>query len=158
MITSLKFGGSGIYSSANDGMQWVNISTGLPFLSEIDKLLIYGDKIIAGTSGGLYQREISELVSVSNNSETAQEFSLSQNYPNPFNPSTVIKYSIPKEVFVSVKVFDVTGREVKALVNENQKAGSYEITFDASALSSGVYFYEIKTGNFTNTKKMLLIK
>jgi hypothetical protein len=92
-------------------------------------------------------------------------FSLDQNYPNPFNPSTKIKYTIPNVTLsgvegsrVILKVYDVLGDEVATLVNEEKPAGNYEISFDASKLSSGVYFYQIQAGNFVETKKMILIR
>jgi len=85
-------------------------------------------------------------------------FSLEQNYPNPFNPSTVISYSIPKGEFVTLKVYDVLGKEVASLVNEYQNPSIYSVTFDAGKLSSGIYFYKIKAGSFFETRKMLLIK
>ena len=93
------------------------------------------------------------------------EYKLEQNYPNPFNPSTTIKYSIPfvgNEYFRSshttLKVFDILGREVATLINEAQKSGNYEVIFDASNLSSGIYFYKLQNGNFIDTKKMILLK
>jgi hypothetical protein len=86
------------------------------------------------------------------------EYSLMQNYPNPFNPTTNIKYQITNKGFVTLKVFDIMGREISNLVNEKQNAGTYEVTFDASSLSSGVYFYRLETGNFTDTKKLMVIK
>jgi len=158
LITALKFGGSGIYSSINDGQQWVNAGTGLPFLNEISQLLPFQDKVLAGTSGGIYQRFINQLVPVLNNNEAASEFSLSQNYPNPFNPTTIVNYSIPKDGFVNLRVFDVNGREVFVLVNENQKTGSHEITFDAFNLSSGIYFYKLETNGYSDIKKMIVLK
>jgi hypothetical protein len=85
-------------------------------------------------------------------------FDLFQNYPNPFNPSTVIRYQIPVNVFVTLKVYDVLGSKVATLVNEEKTAGSYEVIFDASGLSSGVYYYTLSTGNFVQTNKMLLLK
>jgi type IX secretion system substrate protein len=85
-------------------------------------------------------------------------FSLAQNYPNPFNPSTKIAFQVPADGFVSLKVFDVLGREVRTLVNEEMKPGSYETTFDAARLTSGIYFYRLQTGTFTQTKKLLLMK
>jgi hypothetical protein len=88
----------------------------------------------------------------------ASEYILQQNYPNPFNPSTKIKYQIPETGFVSLKVFDVLGNEVADLVSENKPTGSYEVTFDASNLPTGVYFYTLSAGEFVSTKKMLLIK
>ena len=89
---------------------------------------------------------------------TPVNFKLLQNYPNPFNPVTTIKYQIPKESFVSVKVYDAIGNEVADLVNEQQKAGYYGLQFDASSLSSGIYFYRIISDNYTTVKKMLLLK
>jgi hypothetical protein len=83
---------------------------------------------------------------------------LAQNYPNPFNPSTTIKYSIPKQSNVTIKVFDVLGREVTTLVNKEQSQGNYEVDFDGTKLSSGIYFYRLQAGDFVETKKMILIK
>ncbi|HRE09594.1 MAG TPA: T9SS type A sorting domain-containing protein [Ignavibacteria bacterium] len=93
-----------------------------------------------------------------NGSSLPENYSLEQNYPNPFNPSTGIKFSIPKSNNVTLKVYDLTGRVVASLVNEYKPAGSYEVTFDASALSSGVYYYSISSGEFTETRKMVLVK
>ncbi len=92
------------------------------------------------------------------NNTVPEVYSLSQNYPNPFNPSTNIKFAIPQAGNVKMVVFDVLGREVVTLVNEFRQAGNYVVDFNASALSSGVYFYRIDAGNFTQTKKMLLVK
>ncbi len=89
---------------------------------------------------------------------TPENFKLSQNYPNPFNPSTVINYSIPKSGLVTLKVYDILGKEVASLVNEFKSAGSYDFKFNASNLSSGVYFYRLESGNFVETKKMSLMK
>ena len=86
------------------------------------------------------------------------EYALYQNYPNPFNPTTKVMYSIPKESFVTLKVFDVLGKEVVILVNQKQTAGNYEITFNAKNLSSGVYFYQLKTENYNVSKKMLYLE
>lgn len=91
-------------------------------------------------------------------STTAGEFRLSQNYPNPFNPSTKISFSIPKNDFVSLRVYDILGREVKTILNENLIQGEYEIDFNADAVPSGIYFYSLRAGSFTESKKMLLIK
>lgn len=87
-----------------------------------------------------------------------KSYQLSQNYPNPFNPSTTIKFSIPEKNMVSLKIFNVLGQEVKTLINHEYSAGSYEVNFDASKLSSGIYFYTISTGDFHATKKMILMK
>jgi Secretion system C-terminal sorting domain len=87
-----------------------------------------------------------------------KSFTLYQNYPNPFNPTTVISYTIPRDGMATLKVYDVLGREVETLVNQNQKVGRYEVTFDGSRLASGVYFYRLVAGNHVITKKMLMLK
>jgi len=83
---------------------------------------------------------------------------LAQNYPNPFNPATIISYSIPNQIYVSLKVFDGLGREVDILVNKVKSPGNYKVDFDASQLASGIYFYRIIAGDFVQTRKMLLLK
>ena len=85
-------------------------------------------------------------------------FALEQNYPNPFNPSTTIQYDLPVAGFVTLKVFDVLGREVAVLVQEYLKAGQYNVTFNAEGLPSGVYLYRIQAGDFVATKRLLLLK
>ncbi|MCF8243065.1 MAG: immune inhibitor A [Melioribacteraceae bacterium] len=87
-----------------------------------------------------------------------REYKLSQNYPNPFNPTTLINYQLPENGFVTLKVYDVLGREVTTLVNREMSAGKYRVELDASKLSTGVYFYQLKTGNFLEIKKMLLLR
>jgi len=89
---------------------------------------------------------------------TPSEFALEQNYPNPFNPNTVIKYSILEEGFVTLEVYNLLGEKVASLVNEMQEAGRYDINFDASNLSSGIYVYSLRSGKFTSVKKMLLLR
>ena len=87
-----------------------------------------------------------------------KDFNLFQNYPDPFNPTTVISYQLPANTLVTLKVYDVLGRLVKTLANENQNAGTHSVTFNASSLSSGVYFYRLNAGNYVNTKNLMLIK
>ncbi|MHB8338212.1 MAG: T9SS type A sorting domain-containing protein [Ignavibacteriaceae bacterium] len=79
-------------------------------------------------------------------------------YPNPFNPSTIINYQLPEAGIVSLRIYDTMGRGVKTLVNELKAKGSYNISFDASHLSSGVYFYQLRAGDFVSIKKMVLLK
>lgn len=100
------------------------------------------------------------LVTAINNKEKQipDNFRLHQNYPNPFNPATTIEYSIPSKSFVVIKVFDLTGKEIVKLINEEKYPGNYKIEFDAGKLTSGVYFYSLKAGNTFITKKMLLLK
>ena len=99
-----------------------------------------------------------DATDIKDNVELIADFSLSQNYPNPFNPSTVIRYQIPELSNVSLKVYDILGREVVTLVNEQKATGNYEVKFDGSKLASGVYIYQLNAGNFTQTKKLSLMK
>ena len=98
------------------------------------------------------------LTSVKRLEGVPKEFTLYQNYPNPFNPTTTIRFEVPSSGFVSLKVYDVLGREVKTLVNEVKRIGRYEVRFDASGLASGVYFYRIKAGSFAKTMKLMVVK
>ncbi|NNG27996.1 MAG: T9SS type A sorting domain-containing protein [Ignavibacteriaceae bacterium] len=91
-------------------------------------------------------------------STTPNNYALSQNFPNPFNPATTINYQIPERSFVTLKAYDVLGNEVATLINDEKPAGSYEVSFDASSLPSGVYFYKLHAGSFTETKKMILLR
>jgi hypothetical protein len=95
---------------------------------------------------------------IAENSTVATDFSLYQNYPNPFNPSTKVSYSIKEEGFVTLKVYDILGKEIATLVNESKPAGFYEAEFNASSLPSGMYIYKIQSGSFSDVKKMLLTK
>ena len=97
-------------------------------------------------------------MAINNIENIKSNFVLYQNYPNPFNPSTIIKYQVPEAGLVTLKVYDVLGREVKILVNQAKFLGEYSVQFDASALPSGVYFYSIIVGDFHQTKKMILMK
>jgi hypothetical protein len=113
----------------------------------------------------VYRRQIGNLVGVTNlSNETANKYSLSQNYPNPFNPATNIKFDIPKQSNVVIKVFDITGKQVSEILNSVNEPGKYTIEFDASKLASGVYFYELLAASTTNedvfkdVKKMVVAK
>ena len=86
------------------------------------------------------------------------QFILNQNFPNPFNPETIINYSVPIQSFVSLKIFDLLGNEIKTLVNSYRHPGNYSVKFDASEISSGIYFYRLQAGDFMQTKKMVLIR
>lgn len=105
--------------------------------------------------------EIEQNISLAKENEFfAQQtsYSLEQNYPNPFNPTTKISFSLPEMSFVSLKVYDMLGREITTLVNETKSDGKYEVEFNASELPSGIYLCVLNTGNYQNTRKMLLIK
>ncbi|MCK9409932.1 MAG: T9SS type A sorting domain-containing protein [Bacteroidetes bacterium] len=111
---------------------------------------------ISGTVS-IYQT-ISGTTSASIDAVVPTEFSLMQNFPNRFNPSTIISFSLPSERLVSVVVYNLIGQEVRTLVNEKRTAGKYTISFDASSLSSGMYFYSLRSGSYVDTKKMTLLK
>jgi hypothetical protein len=91
-------------------------------------------------------------------SALVKEYALAQNFPNPFNPNTTIRYQIPQDGIITLKIYDILGSEVATLVNEEKIAGKYEVNFNASLLASGVYIYKIQAGSFINSKKMILIK
>ncbi len=112
----------------------------------------YGGEIHRTITGGITS------VLEEKGSNVPDNFILYQNYPNPFNPTTIINYQIPKYGMVTIKIYDILGREIKTLVNEYKPAGRYNITFNASNLASGVYFYRLQAGEFTETKKLLLLK
>jgi len=86
------------------------------------------------------------------------DYRLEQNFPNPFNPATNLEFGISKLGFVSLKVYDVLGNEVATLVNEKKNPGSYKVSFDGSSFSSGIYYYKLSVDNFSDTKKMILLK
>lgn len=101
---------------------------------------------------------VQNAVSVPEDELLANDFELKQNYPNPFNPSTRINFAIPNSSFVNLKVYDVIGNEIATLVSEEKQAGNYEIDFNATGLPGGIYFYQIKSGSFIETRKMTLLK
>lgn len=118
-------------------------------------------KIVASDrESGLYVLKIdSSLVGNHNNNQfLPSKFSLSQNFPNPFNPATKIGYSLPKNVYVTIRIYNVQGKEIGVLVDKYETAGDHFVSYDASNLPSGIYFYTIKAGDYTETKKMALLK
>ncbi len=106
----------------------------------------------------IYNLTASTEPSATVETEKLGQFELFQNYPNPFNPTTTITYTVPERTNVSVKVYNITGKEVAALVNEVKDQGAYSVNFNAENLSSGVYFYKISAGQFSSVRKMILIK
>ncbi|OQY72978.1 MAG: hypothetical protein B6D44_08675 [Ignavibacteriales bacterium UTCHB2] len=111
-----------------------------------------------GYGGRIFKFYDSNTSIQENNKMLPVHFYLSQNYPNPFNPSTKISWQSPVGSHQTLKIYDVLGNEVATLVNEYKPAGSYEVEWDASKYSSGVYFYQLRTGNFVETKKMILMR
>jgi photosystem II stability/assembly factor-like uncharacterized protein len=157
IIASTNFGG--LFISTNMGVNWKSANTGLPE-SYNYSIAAKDNYLYVGTfNHGIWKRKIEELTTdVEESQEIPGIFKLVQNYPNPFNPVTTIGYQIPITAHVRVEVFDITGRHVITLVNKEELAGIYKVNFDASRLSSGIYFYKITTGSFNQTRKMILIK
>lgn len=168
------------YFTKDSGNNWEMLDVKLDEFCFTSNTTSYGiyDKYILHTSDGWQTYNIldSTITDINEKSEITSTFKLLQNYPNPFNPSTTIKYSIPKRSNVMIKVFDLLGREVALLVNKEQAQGNYEVKFDGSVLTSGIYFYRLqvytqgrvytprrvytpgRADNYIETKKMLLMK
>ena len=151
---------NGVYLSTNNGANWINKNQGFNVISTIGALLISNNYIFSGTYGNsVWRRSLSEIIGIKNiSTEIPMGFSLNQNYPNPFNPSTKISFQLPVVSFSSLKIFDITGKEVATLVNKTLKPGTYEATFNGASLTSGVYFYRLTTDGFSETKKLILMK
>lgn len=114
---------------------------------------------VDGASKRVYWNRMTQLTNIKNNSnQLAEKFELYQNYPNPFNPVTTIKFSIVENAYVSLKVYDMLGKEVANPVDQQMNSGVYEYQFDASGLSSGVYYYRLQAGENSLTRKMTVLK
>jgi hypothetical protein len=150
----------GVFLSTNSGTTWTAVNTGLTN-TVIMCLAISDTTLFAGTyGGGICRRPLSEMVTAvkENDGSVPKSFGLEQNYPNPFNPSTKISYQLPVNCRATLKIYDALGRELATLVNDNESAGYKSVVFDASNLSSGVYFYRLQAGTYSQTKKLLLLK
>ncbi len=168
--TAVTVGGGNIYAAVNSNVYYFTpgVSTAwtlgysYPIGTKIN--VLFYDQLLVGTSLGFYNHAEQPDAVDENGIETANEFLLMQNYPNPFNPTTNITYVIASgakqsaALSVQLKVYDALGREVATLVNAKQAPGKYSVQFNAAELPSGIYFYTIKAGNFTATKKMILMK
>lgn len=150
-----------IYLVPDFGNQWREISKEL-YLYDINSNLIeITNQTLTGGSWNNTSKEIISYIpvtSVVEDFDVSNDFYLNNNYPNPFNPNTKISWQSPIAVYQSLKVYDVLGNEVSTLVDEFRNAGSYEVEFDGGKLSSGVYFYQLRVGDYLETKKMLLLK
>lgn len=147
----------GVYRSTDNGNNWTQISDGI-FYPFIDALGFdaAGYAYAGSLGGGLYRSTF--LTPVVNNQNTVREYKLYQNYPNPFNPKTVISYQLVVNSFSTLKIYDILGHEVATLINEQLKPGNYEVEWDGTNYPSGIYFYKLITGDYTDTKKMVLVK
>lgn len=147
----------GVFRSTNNGTTWDSVNTGLTNRNILTLCLANG-YLFTGTFGGIF-RSVNPVTSVREiDDQNPIEFSLQQNYPNPFNPSTKIGFKVQGSGHVTLKVYDVLGKEVATLVNEGLKLGSYETTFNAEGLASGTYYYRLQSGEFVQTKKLLLLR
>jgi hypothetical protein len=152
--------GGGVFHSTNNGMSWTSANYGLTN-NYIWTLAIFGTYLFAGLeNGSIERRPLSDMIPSAglSNIPVASEFVLDQNYPNPFNPATTIRYNLPHKSQVLLTVYNTLGQQVATLVQGQQEAGSYEVTFNGSALASGVYFYRLEAGSFVGTKRLLLLK
>ena len=157
--------GNAIHRTSNNGTNWSTI-----FTHSSTTTVFYGMDLTLSSTGcpvgwavgstGVIIKVTSTLLGINNNNTNGipTEYQLAQNYPNPFNPSTKISYALPKSGLVTLKIYDIVGREVSTLVNEVKTAGSHIVEFNASNYASGTYFYRLQNNDFTETKKMLLVK
>lgn len=161
-VGNTLFAGSntGVYLTTDLGVTWEAANSGMP-----DRQVLFltkaGNTLFAGTTGSsIWQRPLSEMNAVDNQNGSGipVSYQLKQNYPNPFNPNTIINYSLPKQSKVSIKIYDGIGKEVATLIDNEKPAGNYSVEFKSNSLSSGVYYYRLKTDEAVITKKMVLMK
>ena len=149
----------GVFLSTDNGRTWISVNTGFT-AGPAWSLTIIGGNLFVGTFDGVWKRPLSEMITSVPEpyDEVPTAFRLEQNYPNPFNPTTAIRFSISQSRFASLKVFDLLGKTVATLLNDNVKSGSYEVVFDATQMTSGVYFYRLQSDNLVQTRRLLLLK
>jgi hypothetical protein len=149
----------GVFRSSDEGVTWTPTNSGLTNL-QVRSIGIYSNGyVFIGTNGGPVFASLQTTTSADLKvDELPQQYFLNQNFPNPFNPITTISYSLPKRSLVQIKIFTVLGKEIAVLVNEEQITGNHKIEFNGTNLPSGVYFYRLTTGDFTDTKKLILLK
>lgn len=149
----------GLYITKNLGQNWICKGDPL-YQKDVRTLCIAGGYIFAGCNGfGVWRRPLSEVISVKQiNTKVPEKMYLYQNYPNPFNPSTNIKFQVKDNSVITIKVYDILGKEIMELVNGKYASGVYEVHFDGSILSSGTYFYKMQVGDFVQVRKMILTK
>lgn len=150
----------GAFQSNDEGVSWVSFNSGLPAVEIYDlKYKQSAGLILAATHGrGCWTFDLGAVLGIDPYSVIPKTFELSQNYPNPFNPETKIKFGVPKAGHVKLAIYDVSGKKIEELVNQNFNAGTFEVTWNGSNISSGVYFYKIEADGFVETKKMMLVK
>jgi hypothetical protein len=143
------------------GVSWNVLGTGFPTVVPCHDLTLHQPtrSLVAWTHGrSAFRITLQTTVDVADHQETPGTFHLEQNYPNPFNPQTQIRFQISDYGFVSLRVYDMLGKEVATLVDRVLEAGSHSVAFDGGGLASGVYYYQISSGGFTATRKMALVR
>jgi hypothetical protein len=154
--------GTGVQRSLDSGLTWTPLNDGFSNGNNtaVRAIAVFDSSMFVVTVDGMYRRPLSETVMYAPEQQPSipERFDLKQNYPNPFNPSTVIIYQLAINSYVTLKVYDILGREAAVLVDEQKQAGNYHVTFDGSRLASGVYFCRLEAGGFAGTKKLLLVK
>lgn len=150
----------GVFYSSNNGTTWTAKNEGFSTLPSVYSFIVANSYIFAGTYAyAVWRRPVSDVIGIQNiSTEIPSAYSLNQNFPNPFNPTTKIRFDIAKFDDVNITVYDVLGRNVTTLVNEKLNPGSYEVNWDATGFTSGVYFYKMETPDFSKTMKMILMK
>jgi hypothetical protein len=150
----------GVFQSNDEGASWVSFNSGLPANEIYDmKYKQTAGLILVATHGrGCWTFDLGAVLGIDPYSIIPKTFELNQNYPNPFNPETKIKFGLPKEGNVKLTVFDASGRQIEELVNQKLNAGTFEVTWNGSNLSSGIYFYKLVAEGFAETKKMIMVK
>ena len=151
--------GNSIFLSTDNGVNWTWTGIGL-ITGWVLSLAVLDTNLFAGSYDHVWRRPLSEMITdVEPDTDLIiADFSLQQNFPNPFNPSTRISWQVPEGGWQTLKVYDLLGNEVATLVDQYKPAGKYEVEYDASSLTSGVYFYQLKAENYIETKKMVLLK
>jgi photosystem II stability/assembly factor-like uncharacterized protein len=147
----------GIYSSTDKGENWQNISYNLSS-ARVYKFLIHEKHLYLATDESIWKSNPDTVTSIAEDDINPKEYFLSQNYPNPFNPSTTIKYSLAQTGRVTLSIYDLLGREVVKILDEEKPAGEYETKWNASSFPSGVYFLRMQSGQFSDMRKLLLMK
>jgi hypothetical protein len=149
-----------VYYSSNNGTNWMAINQGLASNTSVEALGSNSTYLFAGTNDkGVWKRALNEIVGITQISGLIPlKYNLYQNFPNPFNPETNIKFELPEIQHVKLVIYDMLGKEMNRLIDKELGAGSYSITFNADELSSGVYFYELKTDDFSMVRKMVVTK
>ncbi|MFI5253757.1 MAG: T9SS type A sorting domain-containing protein [Bacteroidota bacterium] len=170
-VNALSFNGTNIFAGTNDGVflstnsgtDWFDVNTGMTNVGVFALAIgpVLSGNLFAGTdSGGVWKRPLSQMVTSvrSSSDDVPTKFMLQQNYPNPFNPVTQIHFSVPSAGYVSLKIYDLLGKEIATLVTQTLHVGSYTTDWNSANMASGVYLYRLQAGEYTATKKLVLMK